>query len=257
MGRTVPNPLTPEDWWTIISRSVYHTYELMADTNKDYMVPVIFFWSNQLIPGIYGDSFGKPTTFELDFEELDKLPPGTLGHAFTQRGQSMRSMNAEAKESWTPTFRAVPAVQAMMSFLCKRMDWTYEEAEEFIINERKTFRRFHDLSHLLTEYDMSWEDEVYLQAFMFSQAQTVSYLLLSVGGMIRGIVELRPDVVERTIEGYRRGAAAETFHFQNWNELWALPLEEVRKKLNIQPLPWEHPNFTLIIGKEPTPDSPA
>ena len=231
-----PAPDALADWWLLMSRAAFHTYEVMTHLDQDYQVPIIMFYINQLVPGNHSPKLGEQFLFSVpDFEILEQYPKDSLGYAFSQRGQSPKAIDREMEESWRPTFRRLPELRAMIEYMAKKFNLDYETAEDQFMKRRKSERLLHDLEHLLSDYDMSWQDEIYLQAFLYNQTQRGSHMLITVGGTLRGLMVEGLPFAEKVVEGFDRGQHSALLIAQNWDELWPLPLEEVRRRLEIKP----------------------
>jgi ubiquinone biosynthesis protein COQ4 len=96
----------------------------------------------------------------------------------------------------------------------------------------------HDLWHVLTGYRTDGHGEMYLLAFGRAQGMRGRALTLftGVGALLGGAA------VRRAMrEAWRRGRRSACLVVQPWEELLALPLEEVRERLRIDPVAVAHP----------------
>ncbi len=98
-------------------------------------------------------------------------------------------------------------------------------------------RDMHDLWHVVTGYGRDLVGEAALLAFSYAQTRNrgVGFIVAVAFWRARG-AEGRPF---RSVlrGGYRRGKAAAWLPGEDWEELLALPLVEVRERLQIGPLP--------------------
>jgi len=145
-------------------------------------------------------------TRSVDFDALRKLPPDTLGYAFAR--------HLDARNLSPDVFHAPPGVPPAFAYLGQRL------------------RQSHDIWHVLTGYDTTVPDELSLLAFSHGQAHMPGPAVLAVLGALRWFPKHR-DIFARVARGFRRGRAARSMITARWEDLWALPLAEVRARYAI------------------------
>jgi len=148
-----------------------------------------------------------------DRPALLALPPGSLGHGYAE------FMEAEQ-------ISADGLVEASEASSGER--WPDEEHRFF--GER--MRDMHDLWHVVTGYGRDLLGEAALLSFTFAQTRTpgigviVGHALWKARG---DFAPARPIIWQ----GFRRGLRARWLPAQEWEQLLALPLEEVRERLAV------------------------
>lgn len=143
---------------------------------------------------------------QVDYPALRALPDGTLGREY------VRFLDANKLDP--DLFQPPPGLPAVPAYLVQRM------------------RQTHDLWHVLTGYTPDVPGEVALQAFTFAQVRTPGPALLVLAGTLRWSLR-HPTLALDSWRGFRRGRDADFLAPVRWEELWALPLEQVRAKLHL------------------------
>ncbi|MGH8689208.1 MAG: Coq4 family protein [Burkholderiales bacterium] len=109
---------------------------------------------------------------------------------------------------------------------------------------RLRLRQTHDVWHIVTGYDTDPVGEVGLQGFYFGQVTNGQSALIFAGGMIRSLLignyRMLENFVRAFSEGYRAGQDARTLLAVRWEDLWAEPLEAVRRRFGVTTTAW-HP----------------
>jgi len=100
----------------------------------------------------------------------------------------------------------------------------------------------HDLWHVLTGYGTDELGEAALLPFSYAQAGGRANLLLVIGVALQGAGELGVSFLPYLHQAWQRGRRAAWLPALAYEELLPLPLEEVRRWSNIQPLEVAHPN---------------
>jgi ubiquinone biosynthesis protein COQ4 len=103
-------------------------------------------------------------------------------------------------------------------------------------------RDVHDIWHVLTGYQADDPlGELCLVAFSFPQNKGLGWAFIAISGALKSLTEPHGLSVVRAVwEGYRHGRAATWLHAQDIESLFAEPLEDARKRLNIaRPLAYE------------------
>jgi ubiquinone biosynthesis protein COQ4 len=96
-------------------------------------------------------------------------------------------------------------------------------------------RDLHDIWHVLTGYQADDPlGELCLVAFSFAQNRGLGWAFIAMSGALKSLTEPHgPSVVRAVWEGYSHGRAATWLHTQDVESLFAEPLEDARKRLNI------------------------
>jgi ubiquinone biosynthesis protein Coq4 len=147
---------------------------------------------------------------KIDLKALAKLPEGTLGRVFADK------MNAAGLDP-----SALPD-------LASPNPATYFRAHLY---------ETHDVWHAVTGFGMDVYGEIGLQAFYLAQIESpLPLLLLAVGFLRMALYEVEngQKLMNEVARGYAMGKQAQTFFGVHWDELWSLPLAEVRRRLNVQ-----------------------
>jgi ubiquinone biosynthesis protein Coq4 len=150
--------------------------------------------------------------FAIDLAKLRKLPEGTLGRVFADK------MTAAGLEPG-----ALPDLPAhdRTSFLRAHL---YET---------------HDVWHTVTGFGMDCWGEIGLQAFYLAQiGGGLATLLLAVGFLRVSLYEVEQgrNMMDGVVKGYEMGKRAKPFFGVHWDELWDVPLDEVRRRLGVEAL---------------------
>jgi ubiquinone biosynthesis protein Coq4 len=146
-----------------------------------------------------------------DFKKLARLPDNTLGKQY----ELHMTRNGLKPDFFWPTSRA-------------------DEAQYLIHRGREV----HDIWHVLTGYDTTFEEEIALQAFTLSQLESAISNVIMAAGLMHAVL-FKPskmlDLIELIDEGRRRGAASEYLMGVAWEKHWEMPLEEARAWMKIPP----------------------
>lgn len=175
-----------------------------------------------------------------DHDALRALPEGTLGRAylsFCEREQKSSKGLAQVIEEGRA--RAYDRPAAMPRHFVT--EW---------------MRDTHDLYHLVTGYRTDLIGEMCVLLFTASQTGNLAIVApILYGAPLLG--RIRPDAIGMGVRAVQRGLRARFFAEQNWEELLARPLDEVRTTLRVSPLePYQTLHFSDVV---PTPraDDPA
>ena len=149
-----------------------------------------------------------PRTFDL--EPLMALPAETLGGAYARH---MRALGLR------PDFYEDVAPRHRMHYLRLRL------------------RQTHDVWHLLTGFGTDEFGEVGLQGFYFAQFTNGQSVIIGAGAMLKSLLRARFGDLERHVEafcvGYCNGKGAESLLAVNWEQLWHVKLDELRRRYRI------------------------
>ena len=142
-------------------------------------------------------------------DAMASLPKGTLGRAYSDF-LKLNGLDAQF-------FRPMPA----------ETDESY-----YIMRALQT----HDLWHVVLDRTTSSDDEIFIQAIMFAQLRwpTSGFLIV---GYLWGMLLKNPTHLATALsvvaDGWRMGHELPPLFGVRWEELWSLPLEEVRSRLGI------------------------
>jgi ubiquinone biosynthesis protein COQ4 len=161
---------------------------------------------------------GRPDVVELlaDRVALARLPAGSLGRAYLDFVER-EGISAEG-------IRAAGAKGMRESALPAPLDWVHAR-----------MRDTHDLWHAAVGYHGDVLGEAALLAFILAQTRNPAIGLIVGVGLLKAIG--RPDARATILDGYRRGTHAAWLPEQEWEEMLALPLDEVRRRLRLQAPP--------------------
>lgn len=96
-------------------------------------------------------------------------------------------------------------------------------------------RDLHDIWHVLTGYQADDPlGELCLVAFSYAQSKGLGWAFIAVAGALKSFAEQDGPATRRAVwEGYRHGRKAKWLHQEDVATLFAEPLEDARKRLNI------------------------
>ena len=169
------------------------------------------------------------TLHTVDWHALSMLPVDTLGynfwHHFYVNGLLKEVKLSEPVVRWDP-------------------DTEYA---------KHRYRATHDARHVLTGLGVEGYEEVLLQAFQFAQLpQKLSALIVVFGGLKHAILDGKWRALLSGIpRAWRSGRQARFLSNLPLEELWAVPLEEVRRQWGVRPV------GSLYPVRERHPDAPG
>lgn len=155
-------------------------------------------------------AFEERHRIEVDLASLRKLPEGTLGRAFAAHMDA-----AKLDPSALPT---LPDSDRVLYF-------------------RAHLYETHDIWHAVTGFGVDFVGELGLQGFYLAQIPGPLPALLVATGFVRSAIydrHLIKPFMNELIRGWRMGASAKPFFGVKWDEMWSLPLSEVRARLGIE-----------------------
>lgn len=154
-----------------------------------------------------------------DHARLRRMPEGSLAHAYCD------FMEAEG-------LTAQGLVDEFERFMTRRGDF-HDQFRWYMRRIRDT----HDLLHVLTGYGRDALGEQCVLAFTYSQQPAPAHLFIAYAGGVEIKRSLKSEaaVLGAIREGQRLGKACPRMAEQPILELLPLPLEEVRRRLNITP----------------------
>jgi ubiquinone biosynthesis protein Coq4 len=94
----------------------------------------------------------------------------------------------------------------------------------------------HDVWHVVTGFATDFVAELGLQGFYLAQVPGPLPALLAATGFVRGAIYDRsiiPTVIDDLSRGYQMGKAARPLFGVRWDELWSVPLAEVRRRFGV------------------------
>lgn len=146
---------------------------------------------------------------EIDLAALRKLPEGTLGRVFADN-MTAAGLDPDALPD-------LPSPDRSSYF-------------------RAHLYETHDVWHAVTGFGMDQWGEIGLQAFYLAQiGGGLPSLLLAVGFLRVALYEMDQGrhLMDGIVRGYDMGRRAKPFFGVHWDELWSVPLVEVRGRLGI------------------------
>jgi ubiquinone biosynthesis protein Coq4 len=167
---------------------------------------------HQKLPGGAKALLERPRLGKLDRAALAALPPGTLGREFAHF-LTKNGLNPED----------IPTVPA-------------RDAGEFIFAH---YYETHDLWHVLTGFTTDKAGELGLQAFYLGQGgpARLSAMILSAGFLEllvgKDQFDDREARLHEVARGYVMGKRAKPLFGVRWNELWSVPVKDLRARFEI------------------------
>ncbi len=150
----------------------------------------------------------------VDYDRLRTLPASTLGGAYVRHLDGNR-ITADYQAAAT---RHVDDPD--LAYLMRR------------------FRQTHDVWHALLGLGITGHEEVIIHWFSYGQLRLpVSALIMVFGTLKHLVLERRWPALRHTLlEAYRSGRDAAPLLGVIWEDLWDLPLDEVRARYKLRPL---------------------
>lgn len=152
-----------------------------------------------------------------DREALEALPEGSFGRAYLafldSEGITAEGLVEASREGAGAEFYAS------------------DNDDAFV---RRRMRDTHDLWHTVTGYQGDLLGEAALLAFTFAQTGHPGVGFLAGVGFV---VAADPRARTMIVDGYRRGKRANWLPPTDWAALLPLPLDEVRRRLGVDPVP--------------------
>jgi ubiquinone biosynthesis protein COQ4 len=150
----------------------------------------------------------------VDYEALRRLPATTFGGAYA-RHLDDNGITADYQAAAT---RHVDDPD--MAYLMRR------------------FRQTHDVWHALLGIGISGHEEVLIHYFSYGQLRLpVSAMIMLFGSLKHLVLEQRWEaLLHSALEAYRAGRDAAPLLPVYWEDLWELPLADVRERYRVRPL---------------------
>ncbi len=154
-----------------------------------------------------------------DHASLRRLPKGTVAHAYCDF-MEREGLSAQGLVDELDKYR--PADM----FFNDQVDWYF-----------RRLRDTHDLMHVLTGYGRDALGEQCVLAFTYSQQPALAHLFLGYAGAfeIARRATVKVPVFRAVREGQKSGKACPRLVEMSIRELLAMPLDEARAKLGINP----------------------
>lgn len=151
---------------------------------------------------------------DIDLEAMRALRPATLGGALA------RHLDAHRLELYDGPPSSVHLRDADVRYLVHR------------------YRQLHDIWHVLLGLGTAGHEEVLVHAFTLGHLRLPNSALIVVfGGLEHMLFERRWQALRRDLwRAYERGRHASDLLTFPWPESWALPLDEVRRRVNVAAL---------------------
>jgi ubiquinone biosynthesis protein Coq4 len=181
-------------------------------------------YADVLIPGHHLDRYNCPPELLTPISILKTLPEGSLGRLYADymspllvddAGLEIYQQKALEQEE--------PAGKALRE---RFLDVRYKHRNRAITDQ-------HDLYHLVTGYDTSAVNEIFLQAFQFAQVGNGLAFIVGLGGITRPLKRGDLRGAWQVWLSFLRGKRAKLLLFTDWNEYWDRPIDEVRAALNL------------------------
>ena len=145
----------------------------------------------------------------LDLRALDVLPVGTLGRAFADH---MRANGLDPA--------AIPTL----------------EGDDELLFVRAHLYETHDIWHAVTGFDTDVAGALGLQAFYWAQLPgglPATILGLGFFNTLIYAMNERDARMRAIVRGWLLGKRAKPFFGVRWNEMWGVPVTEVRRRLGV------------------------
>lgn len=170
----------------------------------------------------------RPSALEaLRNERLGRLPPETLGRAYADTlarfGRSADGL-IEASEQ---TGEGAPLPDRP------------EDPDRDYFGDR--MRDTHDLWHVVTGYGMDDAGEAALVAFSYGQSRMLGFGVLALAALVIAPRTRTLSFERYLLRAWRRGVRARPLDVAPWERWLELPLDEVRRRLDIEPPEVAHP----------------
>ncbi len=156
----------------------------------------------------------RPCLVDTDLNELRKLAPTTLGGAFVG---FLDRYELDYELARLPT------------------DHTKGADQQYMLSR---LRQSHDVWHVLTGLGTQGFEEVLLHSFSLGQTGLASSaLIVTLGGVKHMVLERRWNQLHPgLVHAFRSGKGAQPLLPVYWERHWGQPLDEIRRRYQIQPL---------------------
>jgi len=177
----------------------------------------------------------RPSLLEAlgDRATLATLPVGSLGRSYL-----------EFMEAGKLTANGLVAAEAMAQ---QRYATPESDRDRQFFGDR--IRDMHDLWHVLTGYGMDDAGEAANLAFTQAQIPTRGIALIVLAAAAIGPKDVRLTWQRYLLQAWRRGRRAKLLTVVPYERLLALPLDEVRAMLDIEPPDVAHPEGVIVASR--------
>ncbi|MEO1007485.1 MAG: Coq4 family protein [Planctomycetota bacterium] len=147
-----------------------------------------------------------------DTDALRRLPTGTLGRAYVDHLESM---------GYDPDYYRKIEVKTDAEYIMMRI------------------RQTHDIWHVVTGFDTHPLGEISVKAVELAQTHRPMAAAICAGGIFRYMMK-QPDefgdCIDTIVAGYHLGLRAKSLLSMKWEQHWAEPLEDLRRRMDVEPL---------------------
>lgn len=160
-------------------------------------------------PGVAAMMDARYVAEPVDIDELEALPPGTLGNAFARH---------ILDHGFDPDYYRKIDVETDLDWVMMRM------------------RQTHDIWHVVTGIDTSRLGEIAVKSFELAQTWRPLAAVITCGGMMRYLMkdpDQLGDAMVHISHGYQLGRHALPFLAQRWELHWDRPLTEWRDAVGL------------------------
>ncbi len=144
-----------------------------------------------------------------DMEDLEKMPEGTLGHAYAQH---------------------------LLKNNLKLNFYPQTNSERFVDYISCRLYISHDLWHVLLGYEVSPQGESEVQAFTLAQINSPTSVMLIAAGLLNLLKHnpaSTPRIFSKCVDAYQRGKSAEFLLNYRFESLLTEPLEKIRSMIKV------------------------
>ena len=150
----------------------------------------------------------------IDWDLLKSLPPETLGFQF-------------AKFMNNPVVTPIDKLPESKNEISPELDYL-----------RQRIRITHDIHHVVCGYPADEIGEMGISAFYVAQINSPLNSMLLAFGLIKCTIKFPqrlPELMDIITEGWILGKKTQNIFGIKWEEMWNLPVSEVREQLGLQP----------------------
>jgi len=170
-----------------------------------------------------------------DRQALARLPEGSFGRAYVEFMESGRLTADGLVEAENMVQQRHPQTGPI-------------DPDREYVGDR--LRDMHDLWHVLTGYGMDEAGEAANLAFSLAQVRNPGIALIVLAAIVIGPKDVRLSWPRYLYRAWRRGRRAVLLSVVPYEELLPLPLEDVRRRLHIQPAAEAHPAGIVVANRD-------
>lgn len=179
----------------------------------------------------------QPSALEaLGNPRLRWLPPETLGRAYAETMARFELTGEGLVKASEAAADSAPVPERP------------EDPERDYFGDR--VRDTHDLWHVVTGYGMDDAGEAALVAFSYGQSRMLGFGVLALAAMVIAPKTWTLSFERYLLRAWRRGRRARPFHAVPWERWLELPLDEVRRRLDVEPPEIAHPEGIVEMRLE-------